>query len=149
MAAFPASRRLRRVFQDSSSYAALLDQRDASHPAARLILDNIALARYQPYTTNIILIEAHALILSELGNRIASQFLKDIRRGNTRIMRVRASDEEGAQEILFRYSDKQWSLADATSFAVMERLGIRYALALDSDFSQYGFIALTPETVLP
>jgi predicted nucleic acid-binding protein len=39
--------------------------------------------------------------------------------------------------------DKDFTLTDATSFAVMERLGITYAFTFDHPFTQYGFIALT------
>ena len=48
-------------------------------------------------------------------------------------------DEVRAIDILARYKDKTFSYTDATSFAVMERLGIGAALSLDSDFKQYGW----------
>lgn len=88
-------------------------------------------------------------LLSTLGAARARQFLHDIQRGSTVIVRARASDEQRAQEILFRYTDKAWSFADATSFAIMERLDIRYAFTFDSDFAQYGFTPLTPDLRLP
>jgi uncharacterized protein len=141
--------RARRVFHDSSSFAALLDRTDTNHQQAATIVGNIADAHYRPVTTNVIIIEAHTLILSELGNRNANQFLRDIRRSHMLIVRVRAQDEERAQDILFRYTDKKWSFADATSFVVMERLGIRYAFNFDHDFEQYGFTVLTPDLRLP
>ncbi len=59
------------------------------------------------------------------------------------IVRVRASDEERAKQILFQYTDKDFSFADATSFTVMERLAIRLAFSFDRDFAQYGFTVLT------
>lgn len=62
---------------------------------------------------------------------------------------MRARDEQRAQEVLFRYTDKDWSFADATSFVVMERLGMRYAFTFDSDFAQYGFTVLIPDLPLP
>lgn len=46
---------------------------------------------------------------------------------NTVIVRVRGSDEERAKQILFRYTDKDFSFADAISFAVMERLKVNPA----------------------
>ena len=149
MPALPPSLRFRRVFSDSSAFAALLNRDDTNHEPAVAILGTIADAHYRPVTTNVILIEAHALLLSEMGSRVANQFLRDIRQSNTLIIRVRAQDEERAEQILFRYTDKEWSFADATSFVVMERLGIRYAFTFDADFGQYGFVVLTQGLHLP
>ena len=49
-----------------------------------------------------------------------------------------------ALEIIERYQDKEFSLTDATSFAVMERLGIEAAFAFDADFRQFGLTVLEP-----
>ncbi|RIK44398.1 MAG: hypothetical protein DCC58_08295 [Chloroflexi bacterium] len=57
-------------------------------------------------------------------------------------MRISARDERRAREILRLHADKTYSLADATSFAVMERLRIDQALTLDQHFSQYGWMLL-------
>ena len=135
--------RERRVFVDSSAYLALLDADDEHHSQATEILQELAQARYRQFTTNVLLIESHALILSVLGRRRAAQFLKDMEESNTVVMRARASDEERAKQILFQYTDKDFSFADAISFAVMERLGIRLAFTFDRDFAQYGFAVLS------
>lgn len=52
---------------------------------------------------------------------------------------VRAADEERAIQILAATEDKSYSFVDATSFAVMERLGLRRAFTLDRHFRQFGF----------
>jgi predicted nucleic acid-binding protein len=135
--------RERRVFVDSSAYLALLDQDDEHHLHATQIVHQLAQARYRHFTTNVLLIESHALILSVLGRAQAAQFLKDMEESHTVVIRVRASDEERAKQILFQYEDKDFSFADATSFAVMERLDIRLAFTFDRDFAQYGFTVLT------
>ena len=98
--------------------------------------------RYRQCTTNVLLIESHALILSVLGRDRASQFLRDMEESNTVVIRARAADEERAKQILFQYTDKDFSFADAISFTVMERLGIRLAFTFDRDFAQYGLTAL-------
>ena len=51
-----------------------------------------------------------------------------------------------AREIIRQYEDKSFSLTDATSFAVMERLRISYAFTFDRNFAQYGFTILTPSS---
>jgi predicted nucleic acid-binding protein len=134
--------RERRVFVDSSAYLALLDPDDAHYSEAAAILNQLASQRYRQFTTNVILIEAHALILSVLGIRQATRFLKDLDESNTVIVRVRAQDKERAKRILFQYMDKDFSFADAISFAVMERLRITTSFTFDRHFTQYGFSVL-------
>jgi predicted nucleic acid-binding protein len=130
------------VFVDSSAYLALLDRRDEHHAHARIILARLIRGRYRQYTTNTVLIECPALILSVLGNRLAYEFLQEISRGNTTIIRVRESDEKRAMQVLGRYTDKDFSFNDAISFAVTERLGISAGYTFDRDFAQYGIPVL-------
>ncbi len=139
----------RATFTDSSAFYALTDRDDANHEAALTIARELGRQRWTLYTTNVVLIEQHALHLSRLGRDTALQSLLLIDQSDIRVVRVTLQDERGAREILTRYTDKAWSLADATSFVVMERLGIRYAFTFDSDFAQYGFTVLAPDLLLP
>ena len=111
--------RERRVFVDSLVYLALLDTDDEHHRDAQEILTQLAQARYRQFTTNVLLIQSHALILSVLGRGRAAQFLQDMHESHTVVVRARAADEERAKQILFQYTDKDFSFADAISFAVM------------------------------
>jgi uncharacterized protein len=117
----------RRNFVDSSAYLALLDEDDAYHTKAVEILRLLVQQRAQQFTTNTVVIEAHALILSTLGIGPGQAFLRSAVAGGTTIVRSRASDEERAREIIYRYDDKDFSMTDAISFAVMERLRIMKA----------------------
>jgi predicted nucleic acid-binding protein len=92
--------RERRVFVDSSVYLALPDEDDEHHREATQILHQLAQARYRQFTTNVLLIESHALILSVLGRAQAAQFLKDMQESKTVVIRVRGSDEARAKQIL-------------------------------------------------
>jgi hypothetical protein len=65
------------------------------------------------------------------------------------VARSRASDEERAREVSYQYDDKDFSMTDAISFAVMERLRITQALTFDRHFAQYGFTVLTPGLLQP
>jgi predicted nucleic acid-binding protein len=61
----------------------------------------------------------------------------------TTLVWVTPADVARARTIIYQYTDKDFSLTDATSFAVMERLGLRLAFTFDRDFAQYGFTVLT------
>lgn len=60
-------RAARRVFVDTSAYFALADNREADHDEASAILGHLSDAHYRQYTTNVLLIECHALMLARLG----------------------------------------------------------------------------------
>ena len=91
--------------------------------------------RLTPLLTNFIVGETHGLVLSRLGAGLARRWLF----GNVwPIERITADDEVRARDILRRYDDKSFSYVDATSFSLMERLGIRQAFGFDPHFEQYG-----------
>ena len=133
-----------RVFVDTSAYLALSDRDDEHHAQAAAVMSQLNRARYRQVTTNVLIIEAHALFPSRLGSIAGREFLAEIQQSSTVVIRVRAADEERAKQIVFRYADKDFSLADAISFVVMERLQIRQAFTFDQHFAQYGFSVLAP-----
>lgn len=139
-----SSHRERRIFVDSLACLALLDRDDEHHEEAIAILRSLAAQRYRQLTTNVLVIEAHALILSTLGIEVGQAFLRGLEESHTTVVRVRASDEERVRDIVYRYTDKYFSLADAISFTIMERLHITRAFTFDRHFAQYGFAVLTP-----
>ncbi len=74
-----AGRRLALV--DSSAYLALLDKDDSNHGTAREVSSALANSRFSLLTTNFVVAESHALILSALGQRMARDFLEEVGRG--------------------------------------------------------------------
>jgi predicted nucleic acid-binding protein len=125
---------------DTSAVYALLDRNDANHRKAVTLLRVLQRRSLMPVLSNFIVAECHALLLSRLGPKIAREWLmKQI----WPIEPITMSDEKKAREIIERYEDKNFSYTDATSFALMERLGIREAFAFDNHFRQYGLRLLT------
>jgi predicted nucleic acid-binding protein len=133
-----------RVFVDTSAFFAFINANDRSHAPAESIMRRLAEAQSQLLTTNFISAETHALLLTRLGRSTALHFLDDLDSGSTTVVRVTSGDEQRARHILRQYQDKDFSLTDATSFTVMERLSIPVAFAFDNDFTQYGLRTLTP-----
>ncbi|TAK23992.1 MAG: PIN domain-containing protein [Chloroflexota bacterium] len=143
----PRSRASRRVFIDTSAFGALADENDDHHQDAIAILDRLVEVGYGQFTSNTVVVESHALIVSGIGINAGLRFLSEVEASRIARVRVRPADEQAALEILFRYDDKDFSFADATSFALMRRLGITLAFTFDSHFAQMGFIIATAENV--
>jgi uncharacterized protein len=127
----------RGVLWDSSAILALLDADDADHECAVAIASQIASERRPSFITNYIEVEAHALLLRKLGRMLAREWLLT---GGLPVIRVVPEEEDRAREIVARHSDKDWSLCDAISFAVLDVRGIRRAFTFDRHFLQYSRI---------
>lgn len=108
----------RGVLWDSSAILALLDADDADHEHAVTIAAQIASERRPSFVTNYIEVEAHALLLRKLGRALAREWLLT---AGLPVIRALPQEEERAREIITRHSDKNWSLCDAISFAVLDR----------------------------
>ncbi len=127
-----------RTFVDSSAYYALTDPRDDNHAAAVSVAQNLAREGSDLYTTNFVTAEAHSLILNRTDRDTAERFLDRLYAGSTHIIRATEGDERRPREIIHQQRDKEYSLVDAISFAVMARLHLRQAWSYDQHFSQFG-----------
>ena len=128
---------MRGVLWDSSAILALLDADDADHERAVAIARRIASEKRPTFITNYIEVEAHALLLRKLGRTLAREWLLT---GGLPVIRALPGEETLAREIVARHSDKDWSLCDAISFAVLDLRGIRRAFTFDRHFLQYSRI---------
>lgn len=125
----------RSVLWDSSAILALLDADDADHQRAVAVARQIALERRPSFITNYIEVEAHALLLRKLGRALAREWLLT---ASLPVVRALPDEEQRAKEILAKHADKDWTLCDAISFAVLDARRIRRAFTFDHHFQQYG-----------
>ena len=132
----------RRAFVDTSAYFALLDTDDANHAQSLTIRDRLIAERWRLFTTSFVLAETHALLLNRLSQELATRFLRSMEQSSTTLVWVTPADVERAKAIIYQYTDKDFSLTDAASFAVMERLRVSSAFTFDRHFAQYGFTVL-------
>ena len=130
-----------RFLVDTGAWYALADRRDPDHePVARCLKECAG----RLVTTNFIFDEAVTLIRYRLGSAAARTFGEQMLGGGAaRMAWVTRRDEVSAWDIFTRYRDKSFSFTDCTSFAVMQRLGIASAVAIDDDFRSFG-LACTP-----
>ena len=125
----------RSVLWDSSAILAMLDADDADHARAVAVAHEIAAERRPSFVTNYVEAEAHALLVRKLGRMIARQWLLT---GGLPVVRALPTEEQRAREILARHADKDWTLCDAISFAVLDARHVARAFTFDHHFRQYG-----------
>ena len=119
------------MFVDSSAIVALVDRDDASHEAAVAAYQELVAADYKFFTTNYALAETFDLLQAGLGSDVARQWLRDS------LLTVYHADEQDlakARRMIARAGNRRLSLTDAIGLAVMERLGVTDAFAVDPDF---------------
>ena len=131
---------MKQVFVDSGAFFALQVAQDASHAAAAEVFTRARNERWGLSTTNAVVIETYALLLSRTrtGRAAAISFLDAVDESPLHVERIRPIDERLAVTLLRSHADKTYSLCDALSFVVMERLGISEAVAYDRHFREYG-----------
>ena len=121
----------RGVLWDSSAILALLDADDADHERAVAIAGRIASERRPSFITNYIEVEVHALLLRRFGRALAREWPLT---GGLPVIRALPQEEDRGREIVARHLDKDWSLCDAISFAILDARGIRRAFTFRSPF---------------
>jgi len=132
-----------RIFVDTSAWAALYDRSDVNHDAAAGFLRGLKGRRVALITTDYVLDETLTLIRMRVGHTKAVDFGRWIFESEA----VEVEEIDGdlwreAWEIFVRYSDKDFSFTDCTSFALMRRMGLSEAFSFDKHFSQFGFTLL-------
>jgi predicted nucleic acid-binding protein len=126
------------LFVDTSAYFAAVDRDDENHALATMTMQHLANEPRLFVTTNVVLIELHALLVNRINRQTALLVLKELL-ASQRIVRIGTIHERRALEIMTDYTDKDFSYADALSFAVMERLSITTAFCFDRHFQQFGW----------
>jgi predicted nucleic acid-binding protein len=124
---------------DTSGFLGLLVAEDASHDNAWTLFKRANEEHWRLVTTNAVVIESYSLFLVRTRDRRRSAiaFLDALDRDGIRVERILRQDEEKAIALVRDHEDKTYSLCDALSFVVMERLGISEAIAFDRHFREY------------
>lgn len=131
---------MKTVFADTFYYLALVNPDDKRHQQARAYTASF---NGRMVTTSWVLIE----LADALANRSTrSIFLRTLAQLRTDPdVTILPPDPDPFEEGVKLYSnrpDKDWSLTDCISFAVMRQQGLTEALTGDHHFEQAGFIAL-------
>ena len=131
---------MERIFVDTSAWFSFANRKDPAHGRVR---DALRSFPGKLVTSNFIFDETVSLCLYRLGHeaaKAAGAVLMDP--NSVDFIRVTAQDEQAAWSHFLDHDDHRFSFTDCTSFAVMRRLGLDKALALDADFRIEGFLVV-------
>ncbi|MFT4039716.1 MAG: PIN domain-containing protein [Thermomicrobiales bacterium] len=126
------SRADRIVFVDASAMVALADRADASHEAAVAAYEEFLAGGYLLFTTDLAFTAAHQLLLAALGPAVARRWLAQCAIHVEPV--TRADLEEGRSKVENGAVPATAPLGDAIHLAVMDRLGVNEAYAVDQQF---------------
>jgi predicted nucleic acid-binding protein len=131
---------MRAVFADTAYYVAVLNERDSLYPNAKTYA---AQPDWTYVTTEYVLVEV-ANFYSRSGRRGHFVTLDARLRTaqNTVIIAANSELYRAGLALFAARPDKEWSLTDCTSFAVMTDRKMTDALTADAHFTQAGFKAL-------
>jgi predicted nucleic acid-binding protein len=128
---------MNRLFVDTGAWFAYFNEQDPDHLAVGGVLDEWA---GRLVTTDYVFDELVTLVRYRVGHPdacAAGGVLRDP--AVVLLVTVGPADVEAAWVRFRRDADKAYSFTDSTSFAVMERLQLTTAAAVDADFRRAGF----------
>lgn len=128
---------MNRIFVDTSAFYALADESDRNHHRAKSVYES--LNSMSLVTSDYVLLECWFLMGGHLGRDKAILFWDGLRTGIVDVLSVNEQDLDRARDIIDRFPDQDFSLVDASSFALMQREGIRSAFTFDAHFRVYRF----------
>ncbi len=133
------------LFVDTSGWASFFVQDQPHYPQALQALSRARTENHAIITTNYIITELFALLYSPLRlprNQIFNIINSIKSRPYIQIIHIDTATDQAAWKLCQNRPDKPWSLADFSSFIVMQQMNIQQALTADRHFEQAGFTRL-------
>ena len=129
-----------RVFGDSSAWLPFFDRRERQHEIVRKAVRLLARQSLTIYVTDYVLDETLTLIMARVGHSTAvtcGEWL--LRSPKVKVVRIDAGQWNQAWEIFRRYTDKDFSFTDCTSFVIMHQHKLIDAFSFDHHFEEMWF----------
>lgn len=130
------------VFVDTGFWIALLDRRDINHPIAGSSLKPL-LKNYRVYLSDFIVFETITYLNCSIKRHdLAVRFLSKVQEPTLTILVVDEFIKAQALKSFQQYSDKDLSVTDCTSFALMLQNEMQMYAGFDDHFQQVGFVSV-------
>lgn len=134
-----------KLFVDTGAFIALTDADDENHKVAAAFYRNAKDKGARFVTTNFVVCETLNYLRAKISHHTAVLFRENLKKTSfIEIVTVTPSIEDAAFTIFSRYTDKDFSFTDCTSFSIMKSLKLKSAFAFDKHFDQIEGISRVP-----
>lgn len=136
---------MREILADTSGWASLIDVSQPFNALAAQVIKTTRAHGVVFVTTNYIVAELVSLLHSpmRIPRHESIRFIESLKSASyVEIVHVDETLDAAAWQLLKARADKNWSLADCASFALMQQRGMTDAFTTDHHFEQAGFIRL-------
>lgn len=128
------------IFIDTSAHIALINQKDQYHQRAKDYYLECLSSGLKLVTTNFVICETLNFLRSRISLQTAIKYRNGVYSSNVLEITCVTNDIEGEAFAIFKkYTDKDFSFTDCTSFAIMKYLSLKGAFTFDKHFQQIGF----------
>lgn len=128
---------------DTAAWIALVNTRDELHDQAKQIMDELRRNKVALVTTEFVLLEVANAFCAAAWRGQAVKLIDGLRSvPNLKIIEANSALLSEGWHLYCSRLDKDWSLTDCISFAVMQEEQINQAFTSDHHFEQAGFIKL-------
>ncbi|HVP49506.1 MAG TPA: hypothetical protein VMT32_23090 [Bryobacteraceae bacterium] len=134
---------MRRAFGDTSYFYALADSKDVHHSRALELSQEVARFGVEVAATWDVVVESVTMLRYRLGFPAAARFLATLNISLTVLYPTEDDRLHAIEVFLSRSRDKELSLCDALSYAIVSRdLDWAPCLSFDADFAALGLTIL-------
>jgi hypothetical protein len=131
------------LFVDTAGWVACADAADLAHQRATASRDHWLHEGGVLVTTDYVVDETLTFLRLRLGLGAAEAWWRQVEDSSRlRWEFISLGRADKARGLFFRYTDKEFSFTDCTSFVVMRELKLREVLTTDHHFAQAGFLTL-------
>ena len=133
-----------RVFIDTGFWIALIDKRDQNHIHAKKSLKPL-LTKYNVCSSEFVVFETLTYInCSFKRHDLALKYINKMDDSGIHVFPVDETTKIKALQLFRSYSDKNLSVTDCTSFAIMQKNDIKLFAGFDDHFKQISFVPAIP-----
>ncbi|MBU1704133.1 MAG: PIN domain-containing protein [Nanoarchaeota archaeon] len=134
---------MERVFCDTSFLVAYYNRRDENHAHAHRWIRSIQKSKTEFLISDYIFDEVLTVLLSRSSKELSIAVGKKILESR-QITIIKINEEVFFKtwDIYQKYTDKEWSFTDCSSYVLMKGLGIQKGASFDPHFSQFGLEVL-------